>query len=175
MGDTLLFFGELYGIPLICTVAIGTGLFFLFRRLLKDVFTTPRKRNFFIWFSTILIAPIVSAALLWAVLAIWCYYPDRAFDPKNWRKDSNKRYEYSGDIVNKKVLSGKTEKQVNILLGEPDMIDNYLNTWNYDLGKVPGPDIFNVVESGLVVQFDNGRVINVGEHAFDPPGFGNVH
>ncbi|MFZ1357815.1 MAG: hypothetical protein WAS28_04975, partial [Saprospiraceae bacterium] len=67
-------------------------------------------------------------------LSWFLYEPERGFDRQRWFTDEGLRYEMKEDIVDNKMLEGKSKNQVIELIGRPDNKDS-LNIWNYYLGS----------------------------------------
>ncbi len=86
------------------------------------------------------------------------YYPSRDFDAKKWRDDVEKRYELSEDLIESKVLVGKTMDEVRQLLGDDYDISGK-EEWTYYLGV--RPQLFPIDHDYLRIEFKDGRVVKV--------------
>ncbi|MFB9865502.1 hypothetical protein [Rufibacter immobilis] len=72
-----------------------------------------------------------------------------------------KRYELSADIIDSKMLLGKTKPEVRQLLGDEGNTD-LSDHWNYYLGFRPG--FANIDPDVLDIEFKDGKVVKVGQH-----------
>ena len=88
------------------------------------------------------------------------YYPNRDFDKKAWLTDSDKRYEYTHDLISSKLLIGKSKVEVVQMLGKTDTTQT--NELYYYIGYRP---VFTGIDpSNIEVDFRKGKVNNVEEH-----------
>jgi hypothetical protein len=145
---------EVYFILLI----LGVPNFFLWRWLLKKKIKVEETRKMATWTATILTTPLIYIGLVTLWLYSMNYYPTNDFDREKWFANEEKRYELSEDLIESKMLIGKTKLQVRKLLGDEGNFDESDN-WNYYLGLKPGlfsidPDMFEII-------FKNGKVILV--------------
>jgi hypothetical protein len=148
---------EVYIINLI----IGIPVFFLLRWILKKLIKNDRIRRPITWIGTLICTPLAYIGLIFLWISIVSYYPTQDFNKNSWTLDKEKRYEMSSDIINSKILIGKTKKEVIEILGdEGNKFDD--NIWNYYLGFVPG--LFKIDPDVLDIFFENGKVIKVGQH-----------
>ena len=67
----------------------------------------------------------------------------------------------SEDIIESKLLIGKTKQEIVELLGD-DYYSYNENHIAYDLGFVPG--LLNIDPDVLDIYFENGKVIKVDQH-----------
>lgn len=147
---------EVYFILLI----LGIPFYFIFRRLLLKKIGNKTNRIISIWVATIVVTPIFYTLLIGAFILIGQHYPNRQFEQKQWLANKETRYEYSHDIIEHKILIGKTKAQVKDILGDADNSDTDDN-WYYELGFKPGSGID---PDGLTIEFKNGKVITVEQH-----------
>ncbi len=112
-----------------------------------------------IWLVTVLTTPVLYGVLILIFLFTSEYYPNRHFDQKVWKTDSDRRYEYSHDLVDSKILMGKTKKQVIQVLGDRDTSNNEIY---YYIGY--RPEIGGIDPSSIIIDFKNGKVDSVFEH-----------
>lgn len=89
------------------------------------------------------------------------YYPKHNFNRKEWIINKEKRYEFSENVIESKMLIGKTKKEVRQILGFEDS-DATFDNWTYGLGNKPG--LGNIDPSLLSVEFKNGKVYNVSQY-----------
>ncbi|RZJ67081.1 MAG: hypothetical protein EOO50_07405 [Flavobacterium sp.] len=110
--------------------------YFLVRLLIGKSIVDLRKRKIAVWITTICATPLAIIGTIWFV--VWCvsYHPTRDFDRMRWKNDDRHRYELSENLIDSKLLVGKTKQQVIFILGEED---NPIasNEWEYDLGLKP--------------------------------------
>ncbi len=136
---------------------IGFITFFFWRWLFKKLIKNTRNRKMAIWASTIIGTPIIYTSIILLFIAALFYYPEYKFDPEKWKNSPEKRYELTDDLINRKLLIGKSKNEVAKLLGIP--LDFKSNVWVYVLGFVPA--LFNIDPDILEISFKNGRVIGV--------------
>ena len=99
------------------------------------------------------------------IIIIWVfsisYHPSNNFDRKKWFADEEKRYELSEDIIDSKLLIGKTKAEVRQILGNEENTDKS-DHWTYYLGFKPG--LFSIDPDVLTIDFENGKAIYAGQH-----------
>ena len=157
---TPLLFGigtEVYFILLV----LGIPVFFIWQRLLKKFVKTGKTRKIATWTATIVTTPLLYAGLILLWLFSMSYHPTHDFDQQKWAADKEKRYELSADLIDRKMLIGKTKSEVRQLLGDEGNTDES-DFWNYYLGFRPG--FANIDPDVLVIEFKDGKVIKVGQH-----------
>ena len=113
------------------------------------------------WLLTLITAPFfyVIVILIWIVIIE--HYPNREFDKKMWQTDKDKRYEYTHDLINSKILIGKTKNQVLQLLGD-DADTSQINELGYDIGF--RPKLMGIDPSYLIIDFKDGKAHAIIEH-----------
>lgn len=149
---------------LLVILFLSLPTFFLWRRLINRWVKQPVTTNIAAGITTIFATPLLYAALVACWVAIASYYPRNEFDRNKWLDDKEKRYEMSKDIVDSKLLIGKSKRDVRQLLGEEvnggNTNDN--DDWHYYLGYVPA--VFGIDYDMLDVYFENGKVVRVEQH-----------
>ena len=120
---------------------IGIVLFFSFKWIIGKF---KKKRNLKIiisLISTLILTPIVfniTIALIFSVL-FYEYHPESKFDTIKWAENSNERHEMRKDLIESKILLGKTKSEVIKILGKPENNINADNDtvkyWDYYLGS----------------------------------------
>jgi hypothetical protein len=143
-------------------VFLSLPCFFLWRGLAGRWIKQPVARNIAAGLTTILATPLVYAALVACWVAIASYYPKQEFDRTKWLADKEKRYEMSKDIIDTKLLIGKSKSEVKQLLGEEGSNSNANDDWSYYLGYVPA--IFGIDYDVLDIYFEDGKVVRVAQH-----------
>jgi hypothetical protein len=139
-------------------IFLGISAFFFWRWLFKKYIKVDRTRKVWTWLATILLTPCIYVGLISLFVFSASYYPNCDFDKQKWSADKDKRYELSKDIIKSKILIGKSKDQVRQLLGDEDNSDS-LNVWTFGLGIKP--ELLNIDDSYLQVEFENDTVVNV--------------
>jgi len=109
---------------------------------------------------TVITSPILYGLIIIGWVTVSSYYPNRRFNAKAWFADSDSRYEYTHDLIDRKLLIGKTRRQVEQLLGknsDTSQIELY-----YYIGF--RPEITGIDPSSLIIDFKQGKVDTVIEH-----------
>jgi hypothetical protein len=148
---------EVYLIILI--LAIPT--FFIWRWIFKKNIDDKKKRNIAALATTIITTPLIYFVIIMLWIFSISYYPSNDFDRQKWLNDKEKRYELSENIIESKLLIGKTKMEVKQILGDEENGDNS-DLWNYYLGFKP--QLFGIDPDVLDIEFKNGKVIRVGQH-----------
>lgn len=138
--------------------------FFLYRRILKKIGVTAVKE--YAYLCTILF-PILFTWLFIAINSTYIYPWIRSekFDSHRWKKEENYRYRMVNDLMENKLLIGKTKKDVIELLGnttEEGPCNNCIGYSTYE------PDQgFSIDHEVLEINFDNqNKVTSVGINAW---------
>lgn len=140
---------------------LGIPTFFFWRWLLKKFIKVDKRRKLAIWTATIVLTPLIYAGLIILWILSMSYHPNNDFNKEKWFADKEKRYELSEDIIDSKMLIGKTKTEVQQLLGNEDNTKKS-NSWSYYLGFRPG--FFTMDPDVLDIEFKHGKVINVEQH-----------
>jgi hypothetical protein len=143
-------------------IILGIPVYFFCQWLCKKLLKENKTRKTVTWIATIIATPIVYFGLVVLFFFSSEYYPKHDFDRKEWLVNKDQRYEYSDDIIESKMLIGKTKDEVRKILGDVGNSNNE-NEWHYELGY--RPEIGNIDPDTLVIEFKNGRVSNVEQHA----------
>ncbi len=159
--DIPVFFGVSIEVYFILIVLI-IPTFFMWRRLLKKYIKVDKTRKIAILAATIIVTPLIYVGLILLWIFSISYYPNRDFDKKKWVSDKDKRYELSKDIVASKMLIGKTKSQVRQILGDEGDNKDSFNVWTFGLGV--RPELLNIDDSYLQIEFDSNKVVNVEQH-----------
>lgn len=146
-------------IPIIIVIA-GILTFFICRWLLKKIIQTPRKRKVITWVTTVVFTPFLLTGIIALYFFCTSYYPNKTFDKTLWVEKSQKRYELASDLIERKLLVGKTKKEVREILGDNGENLDKDNSWYYYLGYPPG-QMFNLDPDVLCIEFKNDRVFSV--------------
>jgi hypothetical protein len=145
-------------------VFLSLPTFLIWRRIVTRWTKQPASRNIAAGVATIFATPIVYAGIITAWFAIASYYPEHDFDRNKWLADKEKRYEMSEDIIDSKLLIGKSKEEVRQLLGAEAGSNNTDEDdyWRYYLGYVPS--IMGIDYDILDIYFENGKVVKVEQH-----------
>jgi len=143
---------------IIVLLLLGVPIFFIWRKIFKKFIQHKRKRVIATWSITVISTPIILIGIMNLSIYWMNYYPKRSFNHNDWMVDKDERYELSDDIINSKVLVGKTKSDIRTLLGNKGNKDN-LDEWTYDLGTKP--EILNIDPSVLIIYFEKGKAIRV--------------
>jgi hypothetical protein len=159
----LLYIPQLFGISIevyFFLIIISLPIFFFWKWLFKKLIPAFRTRIILTWITTIIITPIIYVGIVFLVFSIIESYPKNDFDRKQWLSDKDERYELTDDIINRRLLIGKSKDQVLEILGD----ENNSNTdnWGYYIGFKP--EIGNIDPNSLHIDFKNNRAINVSVH-----------
>lgn len=158
---------EVYVFVLVIAALLFSPMWWLASKFLK------RSRNVAIAsvLGSLVLAPFLYVGLIMAWLFSMHYYPSETFTTEAWHATGwrqmhgdnvpPERYRYSEDLIERKLLLGKTKEEVVTMLGEPE---GYITETqiSYDLGFVPGhgidPDFLYVFfENGIVVRVEQRR------------------
>ena len=89
------------------------------------------------------------------------YYPEREFSAETWHVDKEKRYEMTSDLIENRILIGKTKKEISDLLGK-DYYTYSADHWVYEIVHVPG--LLNIDPDVLDIYFEDDKVVRVDQH-----------
>ncbi len=152
-----LFLTQIFGISTevyVIIILLALPIFFIWSTW--SLIVLPRWQ--IIWSLTIVTAPIFYVVIVLIFFYISEYYPNKNFDQKQWFANKDERYEYSENIIESKILVGKTKTQVRQILGDEGNNDKD-NDWYYDLGF--RPEFANIDPDNLEITFKNGKVTAV--------------
>ncbi|OZI08191.1 hypothetical protein BWI93_10590 [Siphonobacter sp. BAB-5385] len=86
------------------------------------------------------------------------YYPKHAFTENRWATEKETRYQMEDDLINSRLLVGKTKAEVVQIVGlEGNELKS--DSWRYFMGKKPG---FTFESSQIEVNYKDGKVETVG-------------
>lgn len=128
---------------------------------MRNVIIQEKKRKFIVLMISVITTPIIYMAIILSLIIGISYYPDRDFDKEQWFNNKEKRYELSHDIIESKMLIGKSKNEVQQILGNEYSSDGE-DHWMYELGF--RPQLFVIDPDVLDVIFYNGKVVRVGQH-----------
>jgi len=85
---------------------------------------------------------------------------DQKFDKEIWKNEPEQRYKQVNDLINSKILLGKSKQEVRVLLtNDCKYCDDTNNSWMYYLGE--GNDNKDFRWEVLDVEFKNDKVFNI--------------
>lgn len=161
---TLLIIPEFLGISIevyfiILILAIPT--FFIWRLIFRKHIKDKNRLNIITLVATLVATPIIYIGIIMLCIFSISYYPSKEFDRQKWISDKESRYELSEEIIESEMLIGKTKSEVKEILGDEENDDDS-DLWNYYLGFKP--QLFGIDPDVLDIEFENGKVIKVGQH-----------
>ncbi|WP_223241422.1 hypothetical protein [Flammeovirga sp. EKP202] len=122
---------------------------------------TIKNRKKLALIPTVIVSPIVYVGLILTWIASVSYYPSRDFTQSQWNANVEQRYELSEDIIQSKMLIGKSLDEVITVLGT-----GYLSKQEdkiiYELGFVPA--LFGIDPDFLEIKLNNGIVVSVRQY-----------
>lgn len=129
--------------------------------LIKKLIKVEKTRKIVTWTATIIVTPLVLIAIAIIILTSLYYYPTYKFDKQKWKSNIEKRYELSEDIIESKLLIGKSKIEVQELLGQGN---NSIESdhWTYYFGLRPG--LMNIDPDILDIEFKEGKVIKIRQY-----------
>ncbi len=148
-------------VPIIILI-LAIPTYFICKWIMKKIkIGNDRNRKFFAIIPTVILSPIlyIGCVMIW-IFSI-SYYPTSDFDQNQWNSNVEERYKMSKDIIESKILIGKTREEVIQLLGT-DFLNNNESELTYELGFVPG--LFNIDPDYLDIKLENGIVISVNQY-----------
>ncbi len=148
-------------VPIIVLI-LAIPIYFLSKWILKKWnFGNENNRKYLAIIPSVVLSPIVYIGLIYLWIFSISYYPTNDFDKQTWESNPEERYKMSEDIIESKMLIGKTKQEIVELLGN-DFYSYSENHIAYGLGFVPG--LFNIDPDVLDIYFENGKVTKVGQH-----------
>ncbi len=157
----ILIIPELYGISIevyFILLILGLPVYFICRKVFRKFIKKDSTRRIAVWISTIILTPVLYGGLILLFFFIISYHPNYNFDKKAWLDNKEERYKLSEDIINSKLLVGKTKSEVRNLLGDDGNLDTTDN-WHYYLGFKP--QFASIDPDVLEIEFKNDRVVDV--------------
>ncbi len=146
----------------IIILILAIPVYFLSKWTLKRLkFGNAKNRKFLAIIPTIILSPLLYVGIIMIWIFSVSYFPTKDFNKKEWQSNTEERFEMSKDIIESKILIGKSKDQVIEMLGN-DFIYNNESTITYELGLVPG--LFNIDPDFLGIKFKNGIVVKVTQY-----------
>ncbi len=161
---TLLYITTFFGVSIevyFILMVLGVATFFICRMFFKKFIKVEKTRKIATWIATLIATPLIYIGIIMLWLFNMSYHPTHEFDKEKWFADKETRYELSENIIESKILIGKTKSEVRQILGVENNLDQS-DYWSYYLGFRPG--FANIDPDVLDIEFKNGKVIKVGQH-----------
>lgn len=111
--------------------------------------------------AALILSPLIYLILAKAFFSSEYYYEKQDFDPIVWQQNAEERFRMSEDIIESRILIGKTREEVIEILGT-DFSDYNPTHIAYYLGYKPA--LINIDPDYLDIYFENGRVVRVVQH-----------
>lgn len=122
---------------------------------------TDKNRKWLALIPTIILSPLIYVGLIMLWIFSISYYPTNDFDQTEWNSNVEERYKMSEDIIESRILIGKTHNEVIEILGT-DFSSKNERSITYELGHVPG--LFNIDPDYLEIKLENGIVVSVYQY-----------
>ena len=122
---------------------------------------TDKNRKWFALIPTFILSPLIYVGLIMIWIITILYYPTIDFDQTEWNSNVKDRYKMSEDIIESRMLIGKTHNEVIEILGT-DFSSKNERSITYELGHVPG--LFNIDPDYLEIKLENGIVVSVYQY-----------
>lgn len=149
------------GVFVILLIIAVPTYFICLWRLKKLQAGTSKNRKWLALIPTLILSPAIYVGLF----VIWMfsihYYPTKDFDQTEWTSNTTERYTMSEDIIESRMLIGKTHTEVMDILGT-DYSYRSESRITYELGFVPG--LFNIDPDYLEIKLEDGIVKSVAQY-----------
>ena len=148
-------------VPIIILI-LAIPTYFLSKWVLKKMkLGNNKNRKFIAIISALILSPIIYAGVIYLWMFSVSYYPSNDFNKQKWEANTEERYKMSENIIESKMLIGKTKEEITDLLGQ-DFYSYDEKHIAFELGFVPG--LFNIDIDVLDIYFENGKVTKVEQH-----------
>lgn len=148
-------------VPIIILI-LAIPTYFICKWIMKRLKVgTEKNRKFTALIPTVIFSPVIYVGLVMIWIFSVSYYPTNDFDKSEWNSNIEERYKMSEDIIDSKMLIGKTQEEVIQTLGA-NFSSNNENRITYELGFVPG--LFNIDPDYMEIKLENGKVISVHQY-----------
>lgn len=148
-------------VPIIILILAIPTYFFCKWIMNKLKIGNDKNRRFLALIPTVVLSPLIYIGLIMIWIFTISYYPSNEFDKSEWDSNTEGRYKMSEDIIESKMLIGKTQDEVIQILGT-DFSSNSEIRITYELGFVPG--LFNIDPDYLEIKLENGIVVSVNQY-----------
>jgi hypothetical protein len=141
---------------------LSIPIYFVCKWCLKKLkLGNDKNRKLIVILPTIILSPIIYSAVITLWIFSISYYPKLDFNQQIWNSSIEDRYKMSKDIIESKILIGKTKEEVVTVLGNKYVFNNE-GSLSYELGFVPG--LLNIDPSFLIIEFESGIVKKAYQH-----------
>jgi hypothetical protein len=112
---------------------LATPVFLLLRWLFGKWRFAQKNRVWWAFGSTLLVYPALLLCLVIGFFAVAGYTPQEDFNREKWLATEKGRFKMKDDLLESKVLGGKSKQEVQQLLGKTH--DDYTRPiWHYQMG-----------------------------------------
>lgn len=139
-------------------VLIAIPTFFILGWILKRFIKNKQTRNWTLIAGTVIIAPLLYLVFVLAFFSYLSIKPQHEFNKEKWLADKHSRFEMRDDIIESKILIGKSKSEIIDLIGKPESKDT-TELWKYYLGMSEAG--FGVQINYLEITFENRKVSDV--------------
>ncbi|OHX65436.1 hypothetical protein [Flammeovirga pacifica] len=148
-------------VPIIILILAIPTYFICLWGLKKRKAGTDSNRKWLALIPTFIFSPLIYVGLIMIWIFSISYYPTNDFNQTEWNSNVEERYKMSEDIIESKILIGKTNTEVIEILGT-DFLSNNIRSITYELGHVPR--LFNIDPDYLEIKLENGIVVSVHQY-----------
>lgn len=144
-------------VPIIILI-IAIPTYFILKWLLKRFIVDTKALKITSIVGTIILSPLLYIGLILIFMSYLFYQPQYEFNKSKWIASKHLRYEMRDNIVESRILNGKSKSEIIELIGKSENNDS-LDIWIYDLGMSGAG--FGWQFNSLELSFKNGQVNNV--------------
>lgn len=132
--------------------------FFLLRWMIGKWTQDAGYKNVFTIGGTFVMTPVIYLVLIMGLLCSSSYYQSTDFDEEVWMSSPDERFRMAEDIIDSRMLIGKTKTEIEALLGS-----DFSNTSAYEISYYIGfvPDMFAIDPDVISIRFANDVVAEV--------------
>ena len=146
----------------IILIVLAIPVYLLSRLFLKKMkLGSEKNRKYLAIIPTIVMSPILYVGMIMIWVLTISYFSTSDFNKDEWNLNTGERYKMSKNLIESKILVGKTRNEVIDLLGK-DFVSNTESRLTYELGYVP--ELFNIDPGYLQIVFENRVVKNVNQN-----------
>ncbi len=122
------------------------------------------------YFGKLALTPLAYFYMLYPMINIFTnYHHQKRFSAENWQEKPALRYELSDDLIDSKILIGKSKNNIDSQLGAAEWLSfndslksHDSNKWNYGLGIEPGA--FNEHKECMALIFKNDTLSSISQY-----------
>lgn len=137
---------------------IGLVTFFLLRKIIGRWTQDVGYKNVLSIGGTFALTPVIYLVLIMGLLYSSSYYRATDFDQAEWMAHPNERFRMSEDMIDSRMLIGKTKAEIEALLGA-----DFSRSSEYEISYYIGfvPDMFSIDPDVISIRFANGVAAEV--------------